>query len=542
MKRTAALGIALAALCVAPARAADEGQVLRQQAERLASQDRCGEAVELARRARALDPSDARAARVEGRCLVRGLDYEAALAPLREARELDPSLPGLSTDLVQCHYHLDQLDEARAEAQRALAENPDDARLQLYIGLLRSREAREAEAAAAFDRAASLDSSLVEAASLYSGRTWAGLRDREQARQALVRARDADPDSEWGQAAAQELERLDEPYRRRGWVRFEGGIEYDSNVPRVEVSPNLISRRLLGPFPDDEEDWRTLFEADAGVELSRSPDRSVGVAVGYAGNAHFDLHDFDLMAPWASLWLDQRLGEDTWLRVQPSGGYIWFDSEPFAAYGGATLSVSTLFSDDTGGRAFVDTNYVDIRLPIRVPASFTPAQNRVTTRARNRDGLDLEAGLELHHTFDASDTRLRFGSAYERTQTEGRDWSFHGGEVWLGLLQPLPRDLRFELEGRYTYRDFDHRSSYLAPRVYFGTGPGGIPPAPPFSGGGPDRRDQLFEVEAELSHRVTDWLELAVHYRFQDQESNTSLFDYDSHVAGATFTLYYGDF
>ena len=327
-------------------------------------------------------------------------------------------------------------------------------------------------------------------------------------------------------------------------MRFEGGIEYDSNVPRIDVSPNQLSRLQLGPFPDDEGDWATTFEADAGMELSRSPDRSVGVAAGYSGNAHFDLHDFDLMAPWASLWLDERLGEDTWLRVQPWGGYIWFDSEPFAAYGGLDVSVSTLFSRTTGGRVFVDTNYMDLRLPIRPPASYSPAQNRVATRARNRDGLDVEAGVEIHHTFLASDTRVRAGSAYERTQTEGRDWTFHGGEVWVGLLQPLPGDLRFEVEGRYTYRDFDHRSSFLAPRIYFGST--GAPPsvitAPPFDGGGPDRRDQLFEVETELSYRVNDWLELAAHYRFEDQESNTSLFDFDRHVVGATFTLYYGDY
>src|SRR5262245_6168857 len=98
-----ALAIGVAAL---PAFAADEGPVLRQRAEQLAGAGRCEEALPRARRARELAPGDARAALVEGRCLLRLGQYRESLAPLTKARELDPSLTGVSTDLAQAHYHL----------------------------------------------------------------------------------------------------------------------------------------------------------------------------------------------------------------------------------------------------------------------------------------------------------------------------------------------------------------------------------------------------------------------------------------------------
>src|SRR5262249_22781686 len=119
----AALAVALTAL---PALAADEALVLRQRAEQLAAADHCDEALPRAQRARELDPRDPRAALVEGRCLVRLGKYREALAPLGAARELDPKLPGVSADLAQAHYHLDEIDAASAELDRAERENPND--------------------------------------------------------------------------------------------------------------------------------------------------------------------------------------------------------------------------------------------------------------------------------------------------------------------------------------------------------------------------------------------------------------------------------
>ena len=540
MSRATSLALLSAlALTVSAAQAADEGRVLRQQAEHLAGEDRCDEAVERARRARSLDPGDARAALVEGRCLLRAGDYDTALAPLREARELDPSLPGVSTDLVQALYHLDRIPEAREELARAEAQNPDDARLALYKGLVLLRDAESAEAAASFDRAASLDPRLSDTASLYAGRTWASLDERDRAAEALERAREADPDSEWGRAAARELDELEELRRRRTWLRVKGGLEYDSNVPLLaDLSQNQLSQSEFGPLDSPEEDMRGIFEAEAGLELWRTQDWSTGVVVGYDGNAHAELNDdkvdtgdFDLSAPWGSFWLDRRLCGDTWLRFQPYGGFTWLGYEPFVLYGGMDSEISTRFSERWGGRVIANVIVNDFQFRgQKTELGNTAAENALENqvrRGRNRDGVAAQSGPEVTHDLALTGTYLRLGSVYERYWAEGRDWDYDGSRTWLGLVQPLPLRFRFEVLGRFSYLVFDHASSFH--RDFY-------------TGGAPRRRDQLWQVETELAHRLTPWLEIAAHYRYDHQNSNTAVYDYDRHIAGGTFTFFFGHY
>ena len=527
------LAIALAAV---GARAADEAQVLRQQAERLASQGRCAEAVERARSARALEPGNAAAALIEGRCLLQERDYAAALEPLGTARELDPSLDGLSTDLVQCHYHLDDLEAARREIERAESEQPDDARLQLYKGLVLARSAQNDEAAASFDRAASLDPSLADAASLYAGRTWTTLRDRERAEEALERASQSDPDSEWGRQAALELAQLRDATRRRAWLRVQGGLEWTDNVNlSADITVNQLNQELRGPFRRPRADLRGTWEADAGVELAGDSGWSTGVGFSYAGNAHAELRDrrtarFDFHEPTGFVWFDKRLGESTWLRLLPFGGFAWLGYVPFALFGGGAAELSTRFGEASGGRLISQVTVIDFQSRPRtrdLGALAPPATINFARRARNRDGTQYWIGAEANHTLSATETRFHLGTGYERYQAEGRDWTSDATRTWVGFRQPLPADFRFEAEGAYTWRPYEHRSSF--DRQFF-------------AGAGPKRRDQVWEVDTQLAHRLNEWLELAVHWEYVNQESNVRVFDFEEHVVGGTFTLFFGHY
>jgi hypothetical protein len=83
------------------------------------------------------------------------------------------------------------------------------------------------------------------------------------------------------------------------------------------------------------------------------------------------------------------------------------------------------------------------------------------------------------------------------------------------------------LDGRFTYEDYDHRSSYLAPNVYLF--------------GGPKRRDRIYEAEAELFYPLTEWLTVSARYRYADNVSNTAVFDYDRHIVGGYLTVHWID-
>ena len=526
-------GLALGLVAALPAWAAQEALVLRQRAEQLAAQDRCEEALPRAQRARELEPGDARAALLAGRCQLRLGLYQDAIASLHTARELDPKLSGVSTDLAQCHYHLDQFSEANAELAKAEQENPDDARMHLYRGLLLLREAKQVEAAEAFDRASSLDPSLAGAAALYSGRSWEGAHERDKAAAALERARLAEPGSEWAKEAERELERLDEPYKRHVWGRARVGVEYDDNVPRrFDGSIDPLTGSNFGlPDTGKDHDVRIVFDGDVGGELLRDPDRSLGVVGGYRGNVHTQrFNQFDLQNPWISAWYDERLGEDTWLRLQPFGGYAWLEKDPFVIHGGGQATVSHAFSEQLVGRVFTRANVNDYLfriLPDPVLTVLSPALGADARRRRNRDGTQYTLGTEGSYEFASTLTRLTLGTAYEPYAAEGKDWDRNGYRGWAVLRQPLPLpiDVRFDVYGSFAYHDYDHRSSFLPANLYV-------------FGQGPDRLDRIWEVQTDLTWDVTQWLALSARWNYIDNYSNTDVFDFDRHLVGGYLTVF----
>jgi tetratricopeptide (TPR) repeat protein len=528
------LAVLVVGFSALPALAADEAVVLRQRAEQLAAADRCEEALTRAQRARELDPRDPRAALVEGRCLVRLGKYRESIAPLTAARDLDPKLPGVSADLAQAHYHLDEIDAASAELDRAERENPNDARTQLYRGLVLSRQAKQREAALAFDRAGALDPGLSGVAGLYAGRSWADAQERAKAKAALERAHAADPNSEWGRAAAKELEVLDAPNRRHAWAKLRVGVEHDSNVT-LQSDDLLVDNQFPELDADEQEDTRAVFEAEGGLEFLRDEDQSAGGAVGYYGNAHDNVHQLDLQYPWLTFWYDRRLGENTWLRLQPFGGYAWLETDPFLIHGGGIASVAHGFTDRVSGRLYSRVNVNDFLYRIRpdpVIQSFDQAlgfaESERVRRFRNRDGVESETGLEGLFTLVPASTTLRAGSAYHQYWAEGRDWDRNGFRSWIGVTQALPWRFVLDVVGSFTYHDYDHRSSYDEEFILY------------LGGGGPKRRDRIWDAQAELRYPLLSWLEISARGQYTDSESNAEPFDYDRWIAGGYLTVTWG--
>jgi hypothetical protein len=135
-----------------------------------------------------------------------------------------------------------------------------------------SRQAKQREAAVAFDRAAGLDPSYAGISGLYAGapgrasRTASRRRRRSSARAMRIRTRS-------GVARAQaELEQLDAANRRHVWAKLRGGVEHDSNV-------TLQNEYVFGRFPDfqprnERDDTVAVFEGEAGLEFYRDEQQS----------------------------------------------------------------------------------------------------------------------------------------------------------------------------------------------------------------------------------------------------------------------------
>jgi tetratricopeptide (TPR) repeat protein len=509
----------LVAAWIAPAaRAADEGLVLRQSAEQLAASGRCEEAIAKARRARELAPSDARAAAVEGRCAIALKRYDDAVAPLETARRLDPALPGVSADLAMAHYHRGDPAAARRELDAALRESPDDPKVLLYQGLLHFEASEHTQAAGALERAARADAVIDPLASYYASLAWQRARERDQARRALEGVVARAPTSPWADEARAALARLDSAGAAFGagpwWVSASGGVEWDDNVVLRgdDVStPSDIS---------DEDDVRGFWLAEAGVELFRTEHWAGGALAGYYGNAHADLSAFDQQSPTASLWLDRRIGESGFVRLQPWFGYTWLSTDPYLMSSGGTLSYHHDFARAGAGRLYTEYGYRDYMYNTTNPRVITAGKD--ISEERDHDGTDFQAGYD-HAVAVTGSTTLRGGVAHGRYEAEGSEYSHvsYGGHV--GVTQALPWRFLLDVEGSYDYEPYRQESTF-----------------PSFGANSAKRRDNVWGARVLLERPITDWLTVAAHYRYWNDDSNTPVFDYDRNVVGGYFTIHHG--
>jgi tetratricopeptide (TPR) repeat protein len=515
--------VLVAAWIASPARAADEGLVLRQSAERLAASGRCEEAIARARRARELAPSDARAAAVEGRCAIALKRYAEAVAPLEAARRLDPSLPGVSADLAMAHYHRGDPEAARRELAVAGQESPGDPKVLLYRGLLHLEASEHAEAAGALERAARASSEIDPLASYYASLAWQQARERDKARAALEGVVARSPSSPWADEARAALARMDAAGAAFGagpwWVSASAGVEWDDNVVLRgdEVSlPSDIS---------DEDDVRGFWMAEAGVELFRTEGWAGGALAGYYGNAHADLHAFDQQSPSASLWLDRRIGERSFLRLQPYFGYTWLSTDPYVMHAGGVLSYHHGFADAGAGRVYGQYGYRDYMYNTTSPRVFDVFGKDVSEE-RDHDGTWLRVGYD-HAVSVTESTTLRAGIAHGRYEAEGAEYSHvsYGGHA--GVTQALPADFLLDVEGSYDYEPYRQESTFPVPF-----------PQPGYNSA--KRRDNVWSARVLLERPITDWLTVAAHYRYVDNDSNTPVFDYDRNIIGGYFTVHYG--
>lgn len=508
------LALALAAGVAGPARAADESLALRLQAERLISEARCEEALPILAKVRSLAPEDARAARLEGQCRLRLQRYAEAAESLDAALRLDPAQDEAWLQLAIARYHARDLDGARAALDEAERRLPGRAEVSFYRGVLLMEQAEPKPAAAALERAAGLDSSSVDPlASYYAGLAWESTGERRRAEAALQRAIDTAPGSDWAREAQRALDRLHESERKRWWVRGWGGVEYDDNV---------VLRGSGVSLPEDisgDHDWRGVWGMEAGLELLRTDRWSAGVIGAYAGAEEAKLDDFDYQYGTISAWLDRKLDDDTFVRIQPDASYTWFGGDPFLSSQGVTLSLHRDWGAGGSGRLFARWAYLNYLFGLQSVPFGSSAQEL------NRDGNEYIAGYD-HILPLGADTSLRGGLRYHRFITRGTEYTYNAYEGWLGARRELPFDFAVDVEGHYFYTPYRNASHYPPPGTLV-----------PISS---RRRDNIWTVRVALERPITDHVTASAEWRWEDNDSNVAVFDYRREVVGAYLTIEFG--
>jgi len=501
-------------VAVGPAGAADEGLVLRAQAAQLASAGRCDAALPLLEEARKRSPDDARAALLQGQCLLHAKRYQDALEPLEAAVRLDPESADAALYLGMTQYH--QGDSAAAEATLERAEQlaPDNAEIALYRGLTLLDLARTEEATERFNRASRIDTANMEPmASYYAGLAHQSLGRVEEAEAALHRVRTLAPGSEWdrqAEAALTAAKAAPQSYPLRRWLVLQAGLAYDSNV--ALVGTDVANPEFISGKSDGRGEWAT----EAGLELLRDDEWSAGVLANYYGNAYFRETEFDQAYVNASLWAERRLGEDTFLRIQPIFGAIYYDYEEYLRFYGLRADFLHAWGVAGDGDFWLRYSYNDFLFPI---SPLDPSLRKF----RNRDGNDLWFGYD--HSYDVTtSTTLQGGPIGRYYDAKGGEWDFWGVGGWFGVIQDFPAEISGEFSFAFERDRYAHTSSFPTPAV-----------------NSKDRRDNVFRLRAVLERPIVENVIASIDWTYWNNDSNTNVFNYERHIAGAYVTVAFGD-
>jgi tetratricopeptide (TPR) repeat protein len=522
----------LIALLAQPVQADEKDDVRRMQAQQLANDGQCEQALVTLG-----DPSrdDPRSGLLRGQCQIRLRRYGEALDTLDAVKREQPDLPGLELERGIALYHLGDLDRARgALADARAAGSGDDPRLDLYEGLLHLQGAELEEAAIALERARTLGGRGVDpVASFYAGVAWAGLRERERAEESLRRVIEEDPDGPWADEARELLAgRTRKPEAGKPWFLVRGGMEYDSNVV-------LTRNATLAPEISEKDSWLGVWYAELGSELFREGAWSGGALVSYEGNAHVeeDLQDFNTHYPVASGWLDYQIDRNHRARLRYDVGYAAVDEKDY--YWGQDVTLSGLRYWGAPGETelFVGFDHDDYLFDLRnnkfEDADGDPVRLGGNVRDLDRDGVGVSGGFRHFMPLLDGDVVARTGYTVERFWADGSEYDGIAHEFMVGYVATLPFEVVWDTEARFRYEPFSNRSIFP---IDTDPGPDGqrVPTNPSDDR---SRLDKTWDFETVLSKAITERVSVQASYSYTDADSNVPDYSYERHIVGGYVTI-----
>jgi tetratricopeptide (TPR) repeat protein len=459
-----------------------------------------------------------------------------------------------------------QLEEARSEFERALAEDPEDAAAIHYLGLIADAEGKPDEAIELFERALALTpedtdlrfdlgAALLEAgrnqealesfeevlkrepdrarAHLFAGIARYRLQDYAAAMPHLEKAVELDPElsreasyyqgltlayqgdfsAAAGALGVVERQSPAHPLGRsaselRGQMEPEAPtrpwkIAITSGI-EYDSNPTLIGSTDL-PV-SDEGDFRALLRLSGSYRLYDSEHfRFVAGYDGYA-SVHEDQGQVDLFTNvgWAS---GSVLLEPVRFKLRYDFAYTKLDLNQ--KYQRAhRLTPSFTVAEGSWGLSEVFYRYLDVDYFF---------DNSIADL--DRDGRQHTVGVNQFVFPGGPVQYVRVGALYDSYDPEGDEFRFGGYEISAGIGVELPWKILLNASYRFVRREFRHDSL--------------------FAGGddtGTKRRDRINQVELGLSRPITEHLEVSLLAWVADHDSNVEYFDYDRVIGGSYLT------
>src|SRR5690606_18727758 len=151
--------------------------------------------------------------------------------------------------------------------------------------------------------------------------------------------------------------------------------------------------------------------------------------------------------------------------------------------------------------------------------------------ARDRDGFWLVVGFDHIVPVDELRSQLSFGYHWHHCDSQGREYGCQGHEFEIGARTLLPWRFVLDLQGSFTWRPYDHPSTYPDPSDLVAN--------QEYSLSNNDKEERVWQADVILERPINDWLIASLRYEYTRNDSNVDVFDWDRHVVGGYLTLSY---
>lgn len=402
-----------------------------------------------------------------------------------------PPVQDAYTELIEILYILNELDAARQWLTKAELSGVSPAHIAFLNGLVLAKEGRHENSIAAFNKAKSLDSSLVQSADFQIALAQIKMRRFDDAKKSLQTISVIDPTSDMASFAQEYEKALAKTVEAsRKWFVTAGlAYQYDDNVL---LKP---TEKIPGVLITNQSDSSIIATLGIVTPSLVSGQWSVYGQYNFYSSTHFSLHSHDIINNSVSVMPVYALPKGA-LSFPLSYSHLWLDQKEYMSL----LSFKPTLQMIVSPEHIIQASAGYLKQEIIQP-SLDPDEDR--------DANIYTASVGYIHPFNQG--RNVFNLIYEfgKMDTDGRNWENRGHRVSTGLLLPFFRnDLNLILSGEVFFQDYNNINTVF----------------------GLKRQDWIYTGLANLRWDINKKISMNLQYSHTTADSNISVYDYKRNI------------
>src|SRR3990167_6740383 len=448
------------------------------------------EAVANLTKARKNDPSSSIAAYYLGLAYKQQQEYKEAIIHLKDAVTLRPGVKDGFLDLAELYYYTGQSEESLKQLGFAEEKNVRPAQTAFLKGLVLMRLERNKEAMEAFNKAKSLEASLVQAANYQIGVALIKEGKGEEAGTMFREVIIADPNSDMAQIANQYIEALSRRAEEERPLRLSVGAsyQYDDNVI-LKPSDQTASGGITG---EEDSVYIATFRAEYAPRFSGP----LGIKAQYSlyYNDHEKFGSYDVISQTLAL-VPGYTTMDSMLNMLLSYNYTWVDDDEYLRAGTVSPGYTFMPWPDQMAQAALRYQKKEYLKP-----PFTMNEDR--------DAQEYAASLGWFYFFAGAKGFVNVKYEISKEDTEGKNWAYIGNKGSLNIALPLSRNTKLTVSGETYYQQFDETNTNFLKK----------------------RKDTTYTALAMLSYEIIRKWEIQLQHVYIRDDSNIAVYDYDKNI------------